>query len=425
MSTKLISVALSIVCCLISTLSHAASSTVEKPAIWVYSDLSDPTDLRSHNHPQNDPDDIVTLAALLLSANRFNIEGIVVASTNRKNLANPIPFTDKMFKVPYERAVPFLNAQLGGYQDSVNFHLSSISSAATADGQPIKFKPNTNYRDLGKLNTVAAAVEQLNQKPMYVLSWGPLTESAILVKHLIDSGNTKALNNLTLVSHWTTSTIAQGSPEKPFHVANCRDDWNACTYLHTQAAERTNVKFIELGSTGQTGIVDGSSGFPKYKQFYHSALGQVFAAAKFYHQKPDQSDGATFWLLTEFGPALNTIKNDGTLSTTEEKSIRDIFKANGNEIVADLLKRSNIAAKAGALPVDEVARNFSYAYIKREKLEIYCPFQGQIMVKNAAGSPVLEKALPPGNHKFQELKITSGLQVSLTCDQTIKSFTTD
>ena len=83
-----------------------------KPTIWVYTDLSDPSDQRSGGHPQNDPDDICSLAALLLEANRFEIAGIVFSSTNRKELKDATPFVESTFTEAYAMARKPLNKAL-------------------------------------------------------------------------------------------------------------------------------------------------------------------------------------------------------------------------------------------------------------------------------------------------------------------------
>ncbi|MDP5170977.1 MAG: DUF1593 domain-containing protein, partial [Bacteroidia bacterium] len=80
--------------------------TTSTPIIWVYSDMSDPRDQRKGGHPQNDPDDICSMASLLLSANRFDIRGIVVASTPRSGLTDPMPFVEEVFVAAYQHDLP-------------------------------------------------------------------------------------------------------------------------------------------------------------------------------------------------------------------------------------------------------------------------------------------------------------------------------
>ena len=181
-------------------------AAAEKPHVWVYSDMSDPRNQRAGGHPQNDPDDICSLAALLLEANRFNIEAVVFSSTNRKNLADATDFVQSTFADAYAHDVPYLNETIGGFQPEIRFLRSSI----TGGSEPRKFDPQKDYSDLTGLETVRRLVEFAEREPVYVLSWGPLTESAMAVKHCLDTGNETALANLFILSHWTKSWIAQG-----------------------------------------------------------------------------------------------------------------------------------------------------------------------------------------------------------------------
>ena len=127
----------------------------EKPAIWVYTDLSDTRDLRAGFHPQNDPDDHCSLAALLLEANRFQIRGIVFSSTYRPGLKDATQCVEATFLAAYQHDLPLLNKKLGGYQETLPFHRSSIAGAPA----PVKFNPVRNYADLGILETVKALIE--------------------------------------------------------------------------------------------------------------------------------------------------------------------------------------------------------------------------------------------------------------------------
>ena len=87
-----------------------------KPTIWVTTDLSDPRTTRTGGHPNNDPDDICSLAALLLEADRFDIAAVVYSSTNRQNLPDATDFVQSTFAAAYAHDVPFLNAAFGGFQ---------------------------------------------------------------------------------------------------------------------------------------------------------------------------------------------------------------------------------------------------------------------------------------------------------------------
>ena len=368
----------------------------DRPTIWVYSDMSDPRDQRSGGHPFNDPDDICSMAALLLQANRFEIAGIVYSSTNRNNLPDATDFVNSTFVDAYQQAVGPLNQALGGYPAKLPFMRSSITGGAEAR----RFNPASDYSVLEGLESVRGLVDTANRGPVYVLNWGPLTESAMAVKHCIDTGNTEALENIFIISHWTLSYIAQGTPEAPHEVANCRDDAPACAWLH-ERAEDGLLKFIELGSVGQTGIVNGSSGYPRYGDFENSRLGQVFVHSKFYHGKPDQSDASTFWLLSEaFGLTLDSYPPDGRLSQSIEEWARDRFLEKGTAILDDLLMRSEIAAKGGeAFPESFIASRFTYVYqFLNGRYYIYVPYAADFEISAQSGEVLMKAQIGPGNH---------------------------
>lgn len=380
-----------------SLLCTAFFNVSAKPSIWVYSDLSDPRDLRGHGHPQNDPDDISALGSLLLTADEFNIEGIVFSSTNREGLKDATPFMQASFVDAYNRSVPALRAAGYDFQERIDF----IRSDIIKNGKPIKFKPEKNYADLSQFQSVAPLAKLLTQKPIYVLNWGPLTESAVLVKHLLDTNNEVALNNLTVISHWTKSATAQGTIEKPFHVANCRDDYKACMYLHDEALVNPLVKFVEIGPAGQSGVVNGSAKFDNFPVFTQSPLGQLFYHGKFYNGKPDNSDSATFWVLTEFGANLSDYKNDGSLSLEEEKAVVKLFRDDGKAIVEYQAKKSNASASVKPFSNKQIADWFTYVYVKKGKIEVHMPHAGEFELKTVAGKPLLTANLARGDYEFE------------------------
>ncbi|MDQ8197999.1 DUF1593 domain-containing protein [Pelagicoccus enzymogenes] len=364
------------------------SANAEKPNLWVLTDMSDPNDRRAGGHPQNDPDDIVSLASLLLQANRFHIERIVYASNQREGLKDPTAFVNEVFVAAYQHDLPYLKQKYSGYPDSISYALSSINQ----NGSSTPFDRDKDYRDLSELSTVQDLVSYASEHPVYVLIWGPATEAAMAVQHCLTTGNDAALRNMTFVAHWTKSLIAQGTPEKPFHVANCRDDEAACHYLHEIALEHPDVKYIELGSSGQTGIVNGSANYPEMDEFANSRLGQIFRYAKFYHGKPDQSDGATFWLVTEaFGPTLSDVAHDGSLEMENEKRIRDLFLEKTYDLLDDSLAKSNTAAQAGnPFPNSFIAQNFTYIYqYLNGRYYIYSPLPANYEVRAPSRKLVL------------------------------------
>ncbi len=393
---------------LLSLYGLAAIATAEKPRVWIYTDLSDPRDQRTGGHPQNDPDDIVTMAALMLEANRFDIEGIVVSSTNRKNMSNPMPFVRDVLLEAYEYEAPFMNEVYGGYPASLPFMRSTITQVAN----PKRFDPIKDYSDLENYGTVAKFLEAAQEGPIYCLSWGPLTEPAIAVKHCLDTGKMDTLANIVFISHWTMSFYAQGSPETPYRVANCRDDEKACLFIHDRAREYSEIRYIEVGSVGQNGIVDGSAGFERLSEFNNSRLGQIYVNAKRYGDKPDMSDGSTFWLLTEaFGVELDHYRHDGTLDQATEEAARDKFKANGHRIVQDLLDRSNAAAKADAAwPESFIADLFTYVYqFINGRYFIHAPYDFSYRFVNGEGKIVKQATHQAGKYQLDLDDLPEGL----------------
>lgn len=381
---------------ILAQLTLLGCKTDNRPSIWVYTDMSDPRDTRSGGHPQNDPDDITTLASLLLYANKYNIESIVVASNTRVGLKDPMPFVNEIFVEAYEHDVKYLNEELGGYPEKINFQASSLWD------KPYRFDPDKSYADLIGFETVEQLIRVAEKKTIYVLNWGPLTEAAIAVKHCLDTKNDKALSNMFFISHWTKSSVSQGTPEQPFNVANCNDDKKACNYMHEVALINDKVRFIEVGCIGQTGLVNGSARFDNYEAFENSRLGQIFYRSKFYFGKPDYSDGATHFILDgSFGLSLEDYPHDGTLSMELEQKLVEKGDAHAPEIIAELLKRSDMAAAANN-PFDKqkIASYFTYVYSRHAgRYGAYIPYDGAVMkIFNSQNEELRTFNLDFGNH---------------------------
>ncbi len=382
---------------LLGVLTVCGTTAPVKPHLWVYTDMSDPRVQRTGGHPYNDPDDICTLAALLLQANRFHLEAVVYSSNHRKGLGDDTDFVESIMANAYDHDRPHLEAALGGYQESVHFVRSSLRRTDPTE----RFDPDRDYADLTDLPTVQALVDYATKNPVYVLLWGPVTEGAIAAQHCLATGNEAALANLTFIAHWTRSYIAQGTPEAPHQVANCNDDAQACRWLHETAQRDRRVKFIEVGSTGQTGIVNGSVGYPHFADFTQSRLGQIFIHAKTYGGKPDQSDGATFWtLVEELGATLADFTTDGTFSQAREENARDKFLADGHALLDDLRMRSNAAAvAANPFPAATIAEHFTYVYqFIRGNYGMHLPLAAAVTVFRPDGSPLWSAEKPAGDH---------------------------
>lgn len=408
---------------ILSPLSAADPAPEAKPNLWIYTDMSDPRNQRAGGHPYNDPDDICALAGLLLQANRFHIRAVVFSSNSRIGLADATPFVRETFAAAYAHDRPFLERSLGGFQPSISFRRSSINR----DGKPRKFDPADDYRGLSGLETVRDLVELAGRERVYVLNWGPLIESAMVVRHCLTTANLKALENLTIISHWTMSNIDLKFPSEPYRVANCSDDARACAYLHETAREHPNVKFVELGSIGQSGLVYGTGGYPYFASFQGSRLGQILLHAKFYHGKPDFSDGATYWVLVDgFGPHLRDFVQDGSLEQDAEVQMRDRFRTSAHHILEDLRRRSDVAAEASApFPAEFIVDRFTYVYRFLDgRFWVYLPYDGRYEMLDSSGRLVQEAEVAFGVHELDMSALPAGTYtVRVTCSGVGRVFT--
>ncbi len=325
----------------ICTLAYAEA----KPKVWIYTDMSD-RNIPGNNHEGtvNDPDDISAMAAYLMLSNRFETLGISVTSTHRKEhktSPNQGEWASKYFGDAYAKDIVRLNEKIGGYQPSIPFMESCLKSTME------RFNPDKSYSDLKKYNTVEALFDKATQTTdtIFVLCWGALTEPAILVKHCIEAGRGDILDRVKFISHWSNSSLHQGTPEMPDKVANCRDDYKACGYLKDMAAKGL-ISFYECGAIGQHGAVSGSpKGEEHYLQFHKSELGKIFATGKFVFKCVDFSDAATYIVLAgEWGVTLDDINPDGTNPAEKELANEKALKQNAHKLNSELLRISNIAA---------------------------------------------------------------------------------
>jgi len=317
----------------------------QKPLVWIYTDMSD-RNLKGPTHmgTVNDPDDISAMAGYVLMCNEFNTLGIVVSSTHRelhKISGNQAEWANNYFGKAYKQDLKQLKKSIKGYPRKIEFTQSCLKESQE------RFNSSESYVDLTKYNTVEALINVVpkHKDTINVLCWGSLTEPAILVKHCIETGKTNILKKLRFIAHWTNSPLHQGSPEKPWKVANCNEDINACNYLKEQAYEG-KIVFCELGAIGEHGIVGGSQfGDEFYNQFKVSALGKIFTAGKYVNNGVDDSDGATYWtLLGKWGVSLNDVSPNGTNSAEIEKANENKFRSSAKSIREELLRRVKIAA---------------------------------------------------------------------------------
>lgn len=325
--------------------SFGCSSQNTKPAVWIYSDMSDPSiPGKNHMGTVNDPDDVSAMAGYLLIANEFETKGIVIASTHRsehRTSNNQQQWANEYFKKTYEKEVQKLNKEIGGFPNTIDFQQSSIKETGE------RFDPNKDYKDLTPYTTVQSLIDALTEQKevMNVLCWGSLTEPAIFVKHCLSMGKTDLLKQVRFIAHWTNSTLHQGTIEHPEHVANCREDSQACSFLK-ETALAGQIEYYECGAIGQHGIVSGSpKGDAYYDQFKISGLGKIFSEGKYVNESVDHSDAATYWvLLGTYGVSLTDIANDGTNDPELEKANELRFRESSERIHNELLRRAKIAA---------------------------------------------------------------------------------
>ena len=344
----------------------------QKPNIWIHTDMTSAlsytttsTTSEANTDQNSDPDDHAALAQYLLLANRFNTVHIVVGVTNRDTDFNTGTFVQNTFiDGAYASDYPGLNNTIGGYPSPSSIKVSE--SSLTAGSGYINFSntPDTKYDDYNSLpGTVKLLVDELNKStysstnPLYVLVWGGLQEVAMATKHLIRNGNTAALNRLFVVSHWTMSYINQGTPSDPYDVANCNASSAACDYMHNMAkASGAAFKFVDCGSSGQGGIVNGSGTFftggitgANATQLKKSKLGALAVKSKFVYGKIDGSDCASYYtVLGTYGVSLSSFANNGATTQVQEQNAIDTYKNTATDIWNDLLAASNAAIGGGS-----------------------------------------------------------------------------
>lgn len=316
--------------------------SAQKPLVWIYTDMTDKTlPGKNKENTINDPDDISAMAGYLLMANHFDTKGIVVGSTHRnehKTTPDQATWANDYFGDAYRHDVIALNKNIGAYPSDIHFVESSIKQTGE------RYQPDQDYLSLEKYPTVKALLDAANQTDQIinVLCWGSLTEPAILVNHCLTTGQTKILNQLRFIAHWTNSFWHQGSMDHPENVANCREDAQACAYLK-QMALNGHIKYYECGAIGQHGIVSGGQkGSDYFDQFKSSQLGKIFVEGKYVHNGVDHSDAATYWtLLGNWGVSLDDINSNGTNYPEVEKRNEEKFEEWSHRIHDELLRRSN------------------------------------------------------------------------------------
>ena len=352
----------------------------QKPNIWLTSDFTgikagepvwkDKIETMSHFNTESDADDYCAIANYLMLANKFNTVRIVLGSdwAPSERSTNAADEFRNRFLPAYRHDVAYWNSEngIGGYPSADDI----AAKVRLASTQGNSFMVKESYAELDKLpETVRELVLELKsmqysaQNPLYVLVWGPATEVAIAIKHLQSTNQKQALQNLFVVSHWTTSFLSHNGPSLcqtdsvnriKYGVANCNEDCKACDFLHTEAAKPYALfRFVDVGSIGQTGIVDGSvpyfapNGYqnPKVALFKKSMMGEMFISSNFIRNRPDGSDMVTAYvLLKEYGITLADFNSNGQLTEKQEQNGMEVFKKQAPYMLDELLAISNMVA---------------------------------------------------------------------------------
>lgn len=319
----------------------------QKPKVFIYTDMSD-SSLPGPNKEGtiNDPDDISAMAAYLLMCNMFDTKGIVVASTHRsqhKETPDQAVWARSYFGLAYANDLKYLNTNIGGYPEKIDFMESCIKKSAE------RYDPKKKYASLEEYTTVETLFQVVEGEEgvINVLCWGSLTEPAIFVNHCLLQERYDVLEKIRIIAHWTNSPWHQGSMEHPEDVANCREDALACEYLKSMALNG-HVSYYECGAIGQHGIVSGS---PKGKEYFDlfrvSELGKIFMEGKFVFESVDHSDAATYWsLLGDWGVSLSDIRSNGTNFPEVEKANSEKFESWSERIHDELLRRCLAAGQS-------------------------------------------------------------------------------
>lgn len=297
------------------------------PRTWVISDLTNPA------RNLTDKDDQVTMAAFDLLAGKFDIEGITVGATPKgADCADAASWANAEHKVAYSREVGRLQAAYNNYPNSINFKQASTCNE--------KFEPTRGYSNLTNYGSVNQIVTAAQAGPINVLLWGPLTEAAVLVKHLITTGKNTARNNITFIAHWT-------APKSTAH--NCFNDADACSYLKDRAADNT-IKYYELGDVGQAGLVQNSCAsrtMLNKTTMLASEIGSYmdykWTVSSPNKGMPDMSDSATFWILLGYGGGFIGYTDDG-VAPVNLSARRNALCKERQSIFTILQNRANTAA---------------------------------------------------------------------------------
>lgn len=313
---------------LTSMLYVSAAQGAEKSRVWVVNDLV--------KGPNGDEDDDVTMAALLLLADHYTIEGITVHAATIP-VEDTATWAKETFIADYKKEVGQLNAHYGNqYQLDVPVYMAGTASKKFLKIQNDVLKPSF----LNKNMSIDALLRAADKGTLHVLNWGPLTEVAMIIKYAVENKKTNALKNIKFVSHWTQ----RGGPW------NCAADNEACNYVHDQAESNPNVVLYELGPSGQRGMVENkcnTSAKLDPQKMFASKIGKHMSAKWLKCRKcngmADMSDGATIFVTIGLGGGLEAYESNGT--TPEQDKMNNLLCQDRNILFSKLEERALVAAQ--------------------------------------------------------------------------------
>ena len=348
-----------------------------KPRIWIHTDMTGVTGFKvdgsiatAITDTDSDADDQVAMAMYLMMANQFDTKGIILTSTTRNTVLNTLTKFNEVHGAAYNSDLPCLNSNIGGYPTLAELN---VKESSLTEGNKVLSYSNSPVDKYDNFNTLPQTVKDLINElkkpeysptnPLYVLIWGPMTEVAMATKHMIRNNMKTELSRMYVVSHWTSSFLNQtGTPcssfpsdQIQFKPANCNQNCQSCAYMHNEAKKTgASFKFVDLGSIGQEGVVNGSSSFfkggnngvggPQYLNFQKSKLGDLFVKSKFSFGKPDGSDCATFLaVLGTYGVKLSDFNANGVLTKEHEQAGINKFSKTAVTLMQDLNDISNKA----------------------------------------------------------------------------------
>lgn len=260
------------------------------PDIIVFTDYSEDTD----------PDDMVSMSALLLTApDNINIKRIVVGchqvgydQNKTYKYVSPLDMYNKTHGLAFS-------------QEKDNLGYNYAPQIRLADTHRLKIKRDSPNAGDNIKEIVELLKSYSPDNPIYFLNWGILTELAVLVEYIINDPNLKHLiDHFVIISHFTHNTSAN----------NYFKDAEAAFYLKNLAGSNM-LKFIELGPFGAELMDDRNAATGELSpDVMLSKIGKYFKEKWIEHSvsqpgRPDCSDFSSVWALYDrFGFGKNFLE---------------------------------------------------------------------------------------------------------------------